>query len=91
MIGNICCMVKKPEVDIPLAFSGALVLVVLTYALPMAAAVSLIPVSRYAPDMFYAAAAVISPTLYSLVLVSAFFCLVGLGISFCATTSEAIA
>jgi len=82
---------KKPQVDIPVGIFVAVALITLTYVVPLITSISVLTRDQWADDLFaYAAKALWEPMFY-VVNIAALFGLLGLGVTFLSTSSEAIA
>lgn len=79
-MGNISSSARKPMRDIPVALSLALVLVLLTYLVPLIVAVSVVAPEDYGDNLFAAAAENLWWPLVYAVDGAAFLGLLGLGI-----------
>ncbi|KAH3743159.1 polyamine transporter [Pelomyxa schiedti] len=90
-VGNISSTAKKPMRDVPIALVGALTLVLLTYIVPLISSVSVLEPEKYSENLFTDAARALWPPFMWVINFSAFMGLLGLGVSFLSTSSEALA
>ena len=90
-VGNVSGTAKKPMRDVPIALMGALVLVTLTYTVPLISAISVLDPDEYTDTLFVDAAAALWPAYSYVISTAAFLGLLGLGTSFMSTSSEALA